>query len=258
LVWEDSWVGHAPQAQEGFDNEAIGRLGFNSPFEEFSIAESLRKSGVRTVHPRAIYAQTASAGDAHVTDMGRFRSHAGIISPDGEPLLRTDHRYVTLWGYWTGVDYAELRERPNDNQFFDLMWAFKRGYLGDTEYRGLYDASSKRFESIGIDRDRISPERLICMFSADGKPMTDDRGKVEVTMVVDANTARSACALGDEEHRSLIERQRRRMFDAGFESLDLKGEHLLLSLTSDGTLVKEKNGEVLVTQCGFSLVKPIL
>ena len=79
--------------------------GFNSPFEEFAIAQHLGENGVPTVYIRAIYMTGSGKGRAVDRPAAlRFppRCFCGI---DGKPILREDHNYITLRGYFNGPDW---------------------------------------------------------------------------------------------------------------------------------------------------------
>ena len=111
LVWKLSRVGEKPEVNAS--NEiaaAILAHGFNSPFEEFSIALDLARLGIPTIYPRAIYMSglESSRSALYVVDKRRFESHLSLITENAAPLFRSDHNYLTIWGYWNGS--AEMAE----------------------------------------------------------------------------------------------------------------------------------------------------
>ena len=49
--------------------------------------------------------------------------------------------------------------------------------------------------------------------------------------------------------------QRHRLLEAGFEPLDLHGDHLLLALDPDGVFKRDQQGDVFVAHCSFDLIR---
>jgi hypothetical protein len=107
LVWKFSRVGEQPTPDAAGPNTAeVAKLGYNSPFEEVAIALDLKAKGVDTIYPRAIYMSglESTRSELYVFDNRRYQSHASLIAPDGQPVLRADHNYLTIWGFWNGLD----------------------------------------------------------------------------------------------------------------------------------------------------------
>lgn len=107
LVWKFSRVGE----QAGFAlpkrrAAEVAAHGYNSPFEEFAIALDLMGRGVDTTYPRAIYMSGLESprADLYVLDNNRYRSHQHLLTPSGQPLLKPNHNYLTIWGFWNGLD----------------------------------------------------------------------------------------------------------------------------------------------------------
>ena len=104
LVWKISRVGDVPEPPtENPQAKDIITHGYNSPFEEFAIAHDLSSKGVGAVYVRAIY-RTGSKKLLNAVDHSRYHSHAGLLSPDGTPILESDFNYITLRGYFNGPD----------------------------------------------------------------------------------------------------------------------------------------------------------
>ncbi len=61
----------------------VKECGYNSPFEEFSIAFELTRRGIATIYPRAIYKTGLTADTGCIADKRRYESHAGILTPEG-------------------------------------------------------------------------------------------------------------------------------------------------------------------------------
>ena len=39
-----------------------------------------------------------------MSDRRRYQSHQALTTPQGEPILRPDHDYIKLWGFWNGPE----------------------------------------------------------------------------------------------------------------------------------------------------------
>ncbi len=106
LVWKVSRMGELPHlSQPGARNDAARDCGFNSPFEEFAFALEMGRRGVRTVYPRAIYMTGHRRdSDRQISDERRYAALADLRTPDGEPVVRREYDYITIWGFWNGPD----------------------------------------------------------------------------------------------------------------------------------------------------------
>ncbi len=106
LVWKVSRVGERPEvAAFGPDGFRMLAYGFNSPFEKVAAAWWLRRRGIPTILPRAIYRTGhRSQLDESLFDPSRYRTHARFRASDGEPVLDARRNYITIWDYWNGQD----------------------------------------------------------------------------------------------------------------------------------------------------------
>jgi len=191
LVWAVSRVGLGPDLDPSKDDEKeILDYGYNSPFEEIELALFLRSKGVATTYPRAVYAvETRSKMSGFLVDSSRYRSHAGICSPDGLPVLDESHDYVTIWGFWNGPDEKLAECDANYYEAVDALRAYREGLLTRDEYLAL------------------------------------------------------------------VSEVRRRMAIAEVEDLNLRGNHLMLSLDATGTLLRDAQGLPEVRICNFELLR---
>lgn len=191
IVWKVSRVGEKPDPEPPPpDMNAILEYGYNSPFEEFAIALELGKKGVPTVYPRAIYMTGLQFENAdYIEDPSRYRSHASILTHEGLPVLNAHHNYITIWGFWNGLDEMLAQEDKPMCEGINLELAFRGAYLTDND-------------------------------------------RTELTEIA-----------------------RRRLSNAGFIDLNLKGDHILLSLNPNGGLVRDSNGMPEFRFCNFELIK---
>ena len=173
IVWKTSRVGEKPQPGEGGHNEGlIKEYGFNSPFEEFAIAHFLTNNGVPTVYIRAIY-MTGSTKIEQITDISHYDSHRDILGIDNQPILREDHDYITIRGYFNGSDSWIASHDGQFNKPFNLERA---GYEGILEHKGclnLLEVTQSRLKNVGYDGTLLELNDVIISIDQSGNIIKD-------------------------------------------------------------------------------------
>ncbi|MEW6358393.1 MAG: hypothetical protein AB1696_18815 [Planctomycetota bacterium] len=74
---------------------------------------------------------------------------------------------------------------------------------------------------------------------------------------ISARGARRRGIIGQDVYTHLLKSTAERLTAAGFEALDLRGDHLLLTLDRSGCLVTDRDGLPTVRLCNFELLKPV-
>ena len=191
LVWKVSRVGDLPPGDlRDAGYKRILLQGYNSPFEEFALALEMQRKGLKTVYPRAIYVTAQQCNTpSGVMDARRFYKFAKQKSPEGEPVLQIEPDYITIYGFWRGLE------------------------------------------------DDCAP---------------DDTG---YWTPVDAQQASVMGLITDEQLRQTIERQRQALAAAGYEDVNLKGDHILLSFIPGGAIKRDAGGEFELRQCNLEMVR---
>ena len=167
----------------GAMQEAARAHGFNSPFEEFALALRLSGQGVKTIYPRAIYMtgsrrEAAGAG----ADARRYTALAHLLTPDGEPALRTDYDYITIWGFWNGPD--ELLA-AHDGSFYSSLnatHACANGLISRRMMEELLEAEAAKLARCGLEDLNLKPDHLLLSFDCEHKQVLDTFGKPEVRL----------------------------------------------------------------------------
>ena len=168
IVWKTSKVGEPPPPLPTPEHaEAAKRHGFNSPFEEFAIAQYLNAHGVPTVYVRAIYV-TGSSKLEQSADMSRFKSHGSLATPDGNPLLREDHNYITIRGYYNGPDRWVAEHDSQLLRPIDLVQAFSSGIIAKPEYLRTFEAIKMKLAAVGYDGALLSGNDILLTIDAEG------------------------------------------------------------------------------------------
>jgi hypothetical protein len=178
LVWRVSRVGQIPDADPFVRVEKrILEHGFNSPFEEFSIAMELSRRGVETTYPRAIYMTgSRSTISSSLVDHSRYESHAHLHTPNGRPILCRQHEYLTIWGYWNGPDDVLAVKDEPVYQGIDALAAYREGRLTQRGYVRTMRAAKKRLAACGIEDLSLRGNHLILSIDQQRKLAVDEKG----------------------------------------------------------------------------------
>ena len=184
LVWKVSRMGEQPRpAHPGALKKATRDFGFNSPFEEFAFALELSRRGVRTVYPRAIY-MTGHRRDTgrQIPDDRRYAALADLRTPDGEPAVRREYDYITVWGFWNGPD--ELLA-TRDGKFYhavNVKQAVADKLISSQTMTELMERMSQRLADCGFEDLNLKPDHLLISFDAAQKLVLDTLDKPELRL----------------------------------------------------------------------------
>ncbi len=184
LVWKVSRMGDLPWlSYPGTDQKLAREYGFNSPFEEFSFALQLARSGVRTIYPRAIYV-TGSKRDPgrKIMDERRGAALAHLRTPDGDPAVRHDCDYITIWGFWNGPDQLLA---ANDGRCYSSMNAKRasaQNFITRQMMAGLLESKAKKLALCGLEDLNLKPDHLLISFDSERNLVLDTFGKPEVRL----------------------------------------------------------------------------
>ena len=180
FVWKVSRLGEPPEAAAyGVEGFRVFAHGFNSPFEEVSIAWWLNRRGIPTVLPRAIYRTGhRSELDESLFDPSRYQTHSEFITLDGEPVLDTRRNYITVWDYWNGPEPIEADGDRPVARSLNVAQALERGLLAPGESQDLVSEFGERLLREGVEPLRLLPEHILISIGADKKPARDDGGRL--------------------------------------------------------------------------------
>ena len=163
LVWRVSRVGERPDADPFvLSQRRMLTYGYNSPFEEFSIAMELSRKGIETKYPRAIYMTGhRSTASSLLSDRSRYESHAGLRTPEGRLILSEQHEYMTIWGHWNGPDDVLAVKDEVVYQGIDALSAYREGRLTQKAYLRVMKTAKKRLAAAGIEDLSLGGSHLL-------------------------------------------------------------------------------------------------
>ncbi|MHB8971336.1 MAG: hypothetical protein ACYC3X_18765 [Pirellulaceae bacterium] len=177
LVWRVSRVGQIPDADPFVSRERqILDYGYNSPFEEFSIAMELSRRGIETTYPRAIYMTGhRSSVSSSLVDNSRYESHAYLQTQDAHVVLSRQHEYVTIWGYWNGPDEKLAAMDEVVYKGIDALAAYRDGRLSQREYVRVVRAAKRRLAAAGVEDLSLRGNHLLLSVDREQKLAVDDK-----------------------------------------------------------------------------------
>lgn len=179
LVWRVSRVGERPDMDPFVESERRILLhGYNSPFEEMSIAMELARNGIETTYPRAIY-MTGHRSDvsSNLTDMSRYESHASLITASGHPILSQNHDYIMIWGYWNGPDEVLAEKDEVVYQGVDALAAYRDERITEEVYMRVMKRTKEELAAAGFEDLSLRGNHLLLSFHKSGELARDDDGE---------------------------------------------------------------------------------
>ena len=183
LVWKVSRMGELPCLAKTSAHRAALAHGFNSPFEEFALALELTRAGVRTVYPRAIYMTGSQRGEPlGPADDRRYRTLAHLRAPGGEPVLRPDRDYITVWGFWNGPDELLAADDSRHYVAMNARQAQQRNLIQAATVKELLATKTRRLRRNGIEDLNPKPDHLLVSFDAEGELLLDAEGKPDIRL----------------------------------------------------------------------------
>jgi hypothetical protein len=183
LVWKVSRMGDAPWLTNPEARQTEARAhGFNSPFEEFAFALELSHQGVNTVYPRAIYMTGRAHRPEHAGDDRRYTDLAELRCPDGEPALRKECDYITIWGFWNGPDQLLAAQ---DGQFYhgiNVKRASATKMITPELLAELKRMKAERLTRCGFEDLNPKPDHLLISFDPEQHLVLGSTGKPELRL----------------------------------------------------------------------------
>jgi hypothetical protein len=184
LVLQASRLGQQPD-MDPFreDEQKILAHGYNSPFEEVSLAVELADKGVACIYPRAVYmSDSATEISRSVFDGSRYHSHEGLVTPDGEPILKPNRDYIIIWGYWNGPD-EKLADKDGDYyEGIDALRAYKENLIDKAMYFAILDRTRERLASVGVEDLNLRGNHVMVSRDSRGRLVLDAQGFPEIRL----------------------------------------------------------------------------
>jgi hypothetical protein len=184
LVWKISRMGEpARLTNPEADKAAAKDHGFNSPFEEFAFALELARNGVKTVYPRAIYMTGRKRETTRQNaDKRRYAALTHLRTPDGDPAVREEYDYITIWGFWNGPDELLAAQDGRFYQAFNAKHAFAEKMISKQALEELLRLKAGRLARCGFEDLNPKPDHLLISFGPGMQLVLATTGKPEVRL----------------------------------------------------------------------------
>ncbi len=182
LVWKTSRVGEVREPHAAGPRAGRPAAPYNSPFEEVAIALDLKAKGVDTIYPRAIYMSglQSTRAELYAADNRPYRSHQHLLTPEGQAVLRSDHNYLTIWGFWNGLDEILAQKDEAYCKGVNLHEAAQNGIINAREARELLAEQQKKLAAAGY-RDLLpKPTHYLLSVRHSGSLVQGDNGRPSV------------------------------------------------------------------------------
>ncbi len=182
LVWKVCKVGIQP-SMDPFKTEEkmIMEYGYNSPFEEFSIAMELNSKGIPTIYPRAIYMRGSKTFiSKSFLDNTRYESHKNILTPDGNPILKKDRDYIIIWGFWNGPDEKLAAKDGDYYQGINALFAYQNGIITEKKYLYFLQMIKEKLFSIDIEDLNLTGSHFLISIDSKGNLIKNEQGMPEL------------------------------------------------------------------------------
>ena len=184
LVWKISRMGEPVRLNNPEANQAAAKdHGFNSPFEEFAFALELARNGIKTVYPRAIYMTGRKRETPRPNaDQRRYAALTHLRTPDGEPAVREEYDYITIWGFWNGPDELLAQQDGRFYQAFNAKHAFAEKMISKEALNELKQLKASRLARCGFEDLNPKCDHLLISFGPDMHLVLGTTGKPEVRL----------------------------------------------------------------------------
>lgn len=182
LVWRVSSIGDLPGgdlADPGY--RPLLFQGYNSPFEEVALALEMKGKGLRTTYPRAVYATGHTGGwRGAALDSRRFDKMKDVLDPGGNPALDLELDYVTVWGYFRGLEDAQAPEDVGYWTPIGADQAVTKGLVTEAEFTELVARHRAELAAAGYEDVAMRGDHILLCYVPGGGVKRDAAGQIEL------------------------------------------------------------------------------
>jgi hypothetical protein len=115
-------------------------------------------------------------------DRRRYAALAHLRTPDGEPAVREDYDYITIWGFWNGPDELLAIQDGRFYQAFNAKHAFGEKMITREVLEELTRLKAERLARNGFEDLNPKSDHLLVSFGPDMQLVLGTAGKPEVRL----------------------------------------------------------------------------
>jgi hypothetical protein len=182
IVWKISRVGVLPD-EDPFTERSnkILDFGYNSPFEEVSLALRLGSLGIMGVLPRAIYMGEKKFTVAEAdSDDRRYNTHKKIVTPDNKPVLRKDSYYIIIWGYWNGPDDKLALSDTDHYEGISALQAYRKKLITLEQYFDVMNRIKSRLQNVNVEDLNLNGNHILLSMNKKRQLIKNSNGEFSV------------------------------------------------------------------------------
>jgi hypothetical protein len=180
------------------------------------------------------------------------------LTPEAHPekILSDQHDYYVLWGCWRGID-PERGYHPETTHWglTTINQALIDELITADMAAGIMKSTLVRLERRHIANMFIGKFDFLLSFDHGTQTLQkDSANEYKITIAMDACQAHLCKLLDDSQYRDILQETASDLANVGYEMLNLGGDHLLISATPEGILVRDDSGRIQRTICNFDLI----
>jgi hypothetical protein len=117
-----------------------------------------------------------------VSDERHYAALSEFHTPGGEPVVRKEYDYITIWGFWNGPDELLAAQDGKYYQAINAKRAFTNKQISEQTLNELTQMVARRLERCGFEDINPKPDHLLISFDAEQKLVLDTLGKPELRL----------------------------------------------------------------------------
>ena len=104
-------------------------------------------------------------------------SDSEIIVPDkNEPILKKDHEYIIIWGYWNGTDEMLANYDGNYYTAINALSAYKHHLISKSTYFTLMETVKNKMMAVGIEDLNLRGTHILLSINSSNEIVTGEEG----------------------------------------------------------------------------------
>jgi len=137
----------------------------------------LTKHGIHCTYVRAVY-MTGSTKIETSVDKRRYGPHKKLLDPEGNPVLREDHNYITIRGYYNGPDEWVAEQKGPLYEPVDLGKAVGTGIIDESECSVILKKMKTDLNNVHYNGSLLKPDDILLSQDSNGNIVKDDTGSL--------------------------------------------------------------------------------